>query len=410
LTTVFEDLIRTFVEGTDGYTYGFGNTGHIYRRDADAFWQWSYKDPDGEIKGAEEKPSDDGKVYLYWATNTKLKRKVLPGLSNWNDVEVVAQNLQSVDWHTMKQVGGALMIANKEFLAMVGYDDSYTNEALDLIPGNTAKTLIERNGRVIVGTVRTADPDTGINGAIDAEVPLAQVGDDGDIYFSNMADSIPVKRLPGGGKVNPGGVCNEVEQLNFFEWEQDALSWLDKQSVGNMALFAVYGADTGYGGIYGYGRKNKNKPFVMNLEYQLDADELGAITTVAGTTMVSYQDGTDFGVKAVDSTLKATGEYHSLDLYAPAKRPVNITVWKYAEVFCSPLVNGSSISFYYKMNKTGDWVQAKMESGGTTYNTALGKKGVFLIAAEGEIFECKLVLNSVANQSPEIFRIRIYFD
>ena len=62
------------------------------------------------------------------------------------------------------------------------------------------------------------------------------------------------------------------------------------------------------------------------------------------------------------------------------------------------------------MNKTGDWVQAKMESGGTTYNTALGKKGVFLIAAEGEIFECKLVLNSVANQSPEIFRIRIYFD
>ena len=235
LTTIFEDLIHFLVKCSDGYTYGFGNTGCVYRRDADAFWQRVYKDADGAIKGAEEKPSSTGKLYLYWATDRTLKRKEIPGLSNWNDVETVNNNLESADWHTMKQIGGALKIVNRDKLALVGYDDSYTNEALDLIPGNWAKTVVERDGRAIVGTYKAADPDKGINAAIDSEYPLAQVGDDGEIYFANMSDSMPVKRLPGGGKVNPGGVCNKVQAVEFFEWEETALSWIDKQSVGNMA-------------------------------------------------------------------------------------------------------------------------------------------------------------------------------
>ncbi len=399
LTTVFEDLIRFFVKCSDGYTYGFGNTGCIYRRDSAAFWQRVYKDSDGAIKGAEEMPASGGKTYLGWCTNTKVKRKPIPGLSNFNDVEVVAQNLQSQDWHTMKQVGGATKIANGSFLAMVGYDESFTNEAVDFIPGTIIKTLLERDGRVISSEA---------NAAIDCEYPLAQIGTDGEIVFADGNNSTPVKRFPGGGKVNPGGVCNEIEQVNFFEWEETALSWIAKQSVGNLALFAVYDADEGYGGIYSYGRKNKNKPFALNLDYNLDVDELGAIANVEGTTLVSYRDGTDYGVMARDDTAKATGEYYSLDLKAPTKKPGEITVWDYAEVFCSPLVNGSSIKFYYKINKTGDWIQAKMEGGGTEYSTALGKKAVFLIADEGEIFETKIVLTPVSNSSVEIFRILVF--
>ena len=67
----------------------------------------------------------------------------------------------------MNTAGGALFIANKSWLAMVGYDGSYTNEALDLIPGNDAKTLVERAGRIIIGSARSSDPDRSINGAID---------------------------------------------------------------------------------------------------------------------------------------------------------------------------------------------------------------------------------------------------
>jgi hypothetical protein len=409
LTTVFEGLIRTFVKGSDGYIYGFDNTGCIYRRDGSAFWQRVYKSADGEIKGAEEKPSDSGKTYLYFATDTKLFRKELPGLSNWNDVETVAQNLRSVDWHTMKQVAGSLMICNGEYLGMVGYDDSYTNEALDLIPGNIVKTLVERNGRVIIGTVKKNDPSRGVNGAIDAEVPLAQVGD-GELHFANMSDTMPIKKFPGNGKVNPSGFCNEVEQVNFFEWDQDSLSWIDKQSVGNLALFAVYNAESGKGGIYSYGRKNKNHPMVMNLDYQFDADELGAITNIEGTTLVSYRDGTDFGVKATNPNLKATATYEGLDFRAPVKNPANITTWKYAEVYCDPLVKWTSILFWYRVDKNGLFLQAKMENGSGSFDAPGEKKGVFLIQAEGEIFEPKVTLIPTVNTSPQVHRIRIYFD
>jgi len=310
----------------------------------------------------------------------------------------------------MIEAGGALIIANGPWLAMVGYDGSYTNEALDLIPGNLSKTLVERDGRTIIGTIRASDPDRGINAAIDSEVPLAQIGENGELVFANMSDSMPIKSFPGGGKVNPGGVCNEIDQVNFFEWEQAALSWIDKQSVGNMGLFAVYGAETGRGGIYSYGRTNKNHPFVMNLDYQFDADELGAIASVGGKVLVSYRDGTDFGVKATNPNVKARAIYEGLDLKPPVKKPVNIYNWKYAELWCKPLPTGTSVEFWYKKNKTGSFVQARMEGEWTLFQADNEMKGVFLIGAEGKIFEPRVVLNPSGNVGPEVHRLEIYFD
>ena len=409
LTTTFEDLIRFFVKCSDGYVYGFGDTGHIYRRDADNYWQWVYKDADGAIKGAEEMPKDDGTIYLGWCTDKKVKKKLIPGLDNWNDVEEVATNLDPADWHTMKQVAGATKIANMDKLAMVGYDGSFTNEALDLIPGNIAKTLLDRDGRVIIGTGKKGHLTKGINAAIDAEVPLAQVGNDGKIYFVDMVNSMSSIKFPGGGQVNPGGVTSEVEDINIFDWEETALSWIDKQKIGGMALFAVYGADTGKGGIYSYGRRTKNHPFVLNLEYQIDADELGAIVQVDGVILVSYKDGTDYGVKAVDSTAKAIGIYEGLDFKAPVKKPVNITTWKQAEVFMTPLPVDAYIEFYYKINKTGSFVKAKTADGSTSFTTEGADEAVFNIAAKGKIFEHKIILYPSGNNSPEIFRINTLF-
>lgn len=400
-TTVFEDLIRFFVKCTDGYTYGFGSTGRIYRRDASAYWQKVYLDPDGAIKGAEEKPSDDGIPYLVWATDTKVKKKPIPGVANFSDTVTVAQNLQSTDWHTMKQVGGDCMIANKSLLAMLAYDNSFTNEAVSFVPGNTIKTMVERKGRIISSTA---------NAAIDCEVPLVQVGDDGDIYFADMASNVPVKSFPGGGHVNPGGVTNEVDQVNFFEWEQTALSWLDKQSVGNMSLWGVYGAIAGYNGIYSYGRRNKNHPMTLNLEYALEVDEIGAVVTVDGTTLASYRDGSDFGVKAVDPTTKAQGIWEGLDFKAPVKKPINITKWNTVELFIDPLPSGASLEFWYKMNKTGSFIRAYVADGSTTFSTANAKKAVFRIGEECEIFQPKIIANPTGNSSPIVYRIRTTFE
>lgn len=410
MTSVFRGLIHWFVRCTDGLTYGFDNTGRIYKRTDEGVWAQVYLDPDGKITGAAEWPNQDGTLYLFWATRTSLKRKPIPGLSDWNDVETVGDNLTSNDWHSMREAGGSLVIANAQNLALVGYDGSYTNNALDLIPGNLAKTIVERSGRTIVGTVRAANPTNGVNAAIDAEVPIAQVGNDGELFYADMTSTTPIKRLPGGGQVNPGGIANEVDQAFFFEWEQTALSWIDKQSVGNMALLGVYNADSGKGGVYKYGRKNRNHPLVLNLDYLLDVDEIGAVINVDGTTLISYRDGSSFGVKAVDPDNKAQAIYEGLDFKAPVKKPINITNWKYAEVFCDPLPANCSIQFKYKIDKNGEWLLAQTADGQNSFTVEDANKAVFSIGADGQIFEPQLILNPSGNNTPEIHRLRIYFN
>lgn len=310
----------------------------------------------------------------------------------------------------MAQVGGSVMIANGPALAMSAYDDSYTNEALDLIPGNIAKVVLERNGHAITGTYRAADPNKGVNGMVDTEIPLMQVGDEGDIYYADFSNSIAVKRLPGGGKVNPGGMVNEISQINVFDWEQTALSWIDKQEVGNMALLGVFGATSGRGGIYSFGRKYKNHPFVLNLEYQFDADEIGAVCSVDGKIIFSYRLGSSYGQMAVDSNNKATGVYEGLDFKAPVKKSAEITNWKTAELFMAPLPTGAAVEFWYRIDKVGEFLQAKTADGNLQYTYAGGKKAVFRIGAAGEIFEPRVKVIPINNSTPEVHRTRVFFE
>ena len=94
---------------------------------------------------------------------------------------------------------------------------------------------------------------------------------------------------------------------------------------------------------------------VLTLEHLLYAEELGAVVSVDGTLLVSYRDGTDVGVKAVDSTEKTEAVYEGLDLKARTDKPINITNWKYAEITCKPLPEGCSLKFWYKRNKMGEF-------------------------------------------------------
>lgn len=414
LTTIFADLVKWWVKASDGYTYGFGDAGYIYRVDADLGVTRVYKDANGAIKGAEEKPSSTssgGVKYLQWATDNHIKQKPIPGLNNWNDVTVVTGNLSSADYHTMKQVGGALHVANVSKLALVGYDNSYTSEALNLIPGNIAKTIIERKGRSIIGTYSAGNSAGAVNGAIDLEYPIAQIGDDGELFFNNGIDKVPFKRFQGGGKVNPGGVAPVLDRNSFFEWEETALSWIDKQEIVGMGLFAVYSADSGKGGVFTVGRKNKNHPFVVNLEYQLDADELGAVVQQnANVMMVSYKDGSDYGVKATDVNNKAEGIYEGLDLKAPVKKPINVTTWPMVHLLMKPLPTGTWVEFWYKTDKTGSFVRAKTADNDTKFDIALAKEAVFRVMVKGSIFEPRVLVHPYGNTTPEVYKIIVHFN
>ena len=393
---VITDLINFFVNCNDGNTYAFGDTGKIYKRTSLAVWSLVYTDTDGEITGAAEW-YDATHTWLYWTTATKLNRKEIPGNTSWSDaVHSWKTDLTSATWHTMAQANGSLMICNDKNLAMVGYDSSYTKEALMLRPGIVSKALIEYGNQVLIGggdSVRESwlltweqtalswinknkIPSKTINAIVQAEMVLMSAGDN-ELYYSDMTNNMPVCTLD--GKANPGGVVEK----------------------GGLALFGLFGGS--YSGIWSYGRTKKNESHTLNLENYIDCDEIGAICKIAGQVFVSYQDGANHLVRKVDTATKAVAEYESLDLTFP--KEANCTS---IELLTEKIPAGCTIQVYYDMDKTGVWTQAKM-AGDVATAIADMRHPMFLCSSYGREVNVKIVLTPSGNLSPTVSTIFVNF-
>ncbi len=363
------------VPSTDGNTYFFCHDGKIFRRNAAGVYLMVYRDPSeaGAIIGAVEWYDVNGFTYLLWATPTRLNIKKLlgPAYTNvepWNDVNTAftgtwpKTNLTSTTWHTMGMANGAMMICNGNVMALVGYDLSYTNNALALIPGNTGTSIIERSKYGIIGCKNSTGRDEssffswdsiglhwndkqiikfgGFNSMIDTEVALAQIGTNGQLYISDFNTPIPFRQIRGGGQSNPD---------NFTAYH-------------GMALLGIYNNTNSVNGhlcngVYSIGRINKNAPIILNLEYQLDCDEITSVKTVGTDILIAYKSGNQYGVKKVDFNNKAIGVNQTLDLVASLgtrRYPIplgRMFEWSKVDIQCQPLPAGCGIEVWYKTDK-----------------------------------------------------------
>jgi len=408
---VIVDLIMFIVPCSDGNAYGFGDTGKIYKRTSAGTWSVVYTDSNGEIKGASEWFLSSTLTYLFWATNTRLNCKEIPGNSGWTDVNALATypktNLTAADWHTMTQAVGALHIANKDYLALVGFDGSYSNASLNIFKKNEAKALIERGNYVVVGAPRTDEsPESNllswdatsqdyndkkivteaVNALVDTDLPLAQAGTNGGLYYADLVNIMPIQNIDGGGSCNPGGVTTDS----------------------GVALFGIFGNTLSYNGIWSYGRNKKNQAHTLNYEYVLTCDEIGAVSKVGSTVLMSYKNGASYGVKKVDSTAKATAYYYSLDL-VPPKAPNYMPEWGPVVFTMKALPASCQVEVFYRMDKTGSFVQAKMEGNTSAFTTTNGKEAIFLTGEKGKIAELEIKLTPSANTTPEIYTAEWYF-
>lgn len=427
---IFDARVRFVVTSSDGNSYWFLANGKIYKRTSAGVYSLVYTDADGIITGAEEWVNNNGETGIYWATSTKLRRKPIPGASNWSDVDASAgspaqtypkTNLTSATWHTMKQVNGALVGVNYNTLFLVGFDESYTNNALQMIPGNIGKTLIEEgiNAKIAANRADNSEqcviyvwdgdalnyndkmqlPFKDINALINSEISIAQYGTAGQLYFFGDTSKLPVTAFPGGGQVDPAGV--------------------DLDS--GLALFGVYGNGTGKTGIYTYGRKRKNADFVLNLEYQFDCDEINTVKKIGSVVYFAYKSGSTYGVKKVSTTSKATiAKYQSVDLKAPADLQ-KIATWNLAVLTMAALPSGCSVEVWRRRDKvetgtvaadvTSDgWYRCNTEDGSSSYSTTGGTEAVFSIGDNAKFLELMIVLNCSSNSSPEIFKAQVFFE
>jgi hypothetical protein len=424
---VFVDMPNFFVNGSDGNTYAFGDGGNIYKITSAMVVTKVYTDSDGEITGAYEWGLSSGKSYLFWTTSTKLHCKELPGNTGWSDVDALATfpktTLTAATWHTMCMTVGSLQICNSQYLAMVGYDGSFTNNSLDCMPGNVTKTLIERGGYAVIGLGKKDSsenagllawdttslnwndykkiPAKGINAVLDTTIPIAQVGINGGLYYADLGAVQPIIEIPDGGYCNPGGAIND----------------------GLLGLFGIYGNSAGNNGIYSYGKKKRNQYETLNLEYAMTSTEIGATVTEIGALckmgsdiLVSYRTASTYGVKKVSTTAKAVCQYDSIDLYAPASNFPVIPTWTQVVVETKPLPASTKIELYYRMDKVSAWIKAKLEERDINgayldnFATTNGTEAVFLMGDKGRVCEIRVVATPTANTTPNVLRIQPFFE
>jgi len=420
---------RFSVNSADGNTYLTAGV-NIYRRTSAGVYSLQYTDvvSDGDINGAEEWVNDEGDTFFYYTTNTRLNRKRLLGTGytpgdhddTWDDVNATVNlqtypktNLTTGADHIMEMVNGALLGCNVNTLFMVGYDDSYTNNSVQLTPGTVAITLIESGVIAKIGTNRVDDGDisalyiwdtddqnftdklqlpfSDINAIIETEVGIVQYGTNGNIYFFGDQAGVPITSFPGGGQVAPDGVASHE----------------------GLALLGVYGNGTGKTGIYTYGRKKKNANFVLNLEYQFDCDAIYSVFKIGTDIFFTYKTtGADtYGVKKVDTTTKASvATYQSLDLKAPPELQRQ-PLWSLAVLPMAELPAGCSVEVWRKMDKDDTWLQCNTQDGSLTYSTEGGTEATFQIGDKGRILELQILLNCSGNSSPEVYNgVQVFFE
>ena len=431
-------ITQFFVPASDGTTYCFGSTGSIFAISGDTLdpdWTYVYSDENGGIRGAAEWELDTGVNYLYWATATSVSRKELAGAepardshrAYWTDVTLnLKTTLNNVEWHTMKNASGVLNIANGQSLATVDFAGSFDANKLNIRPGNLIKAIDERDDYSILGSERldkseeghlwswitTATnwvqkkriPVKGVNSIIDAEIRLLQGGDDGELFFSDFVNAVPLHGIPGKGKTDPTGAAIEND----------------------LAVFGIYGSSAAYPGIWSYGRKRKNRPFALNYEYRLASGVTGS--TISTTAAVAIVDGSlitswgttdgsvsEFGVDMVSSTTKATALYEGLEFDGGV--PYLKKIFDTVKVTMTPLVSGTSISVKYRTDKAtsgGDssagagWKYAVLGGGSTTFSDVDETEAIFTIGDSANVYEVGLELNPSSNDSPEILSITTY--
>lgn len=421
---VVTDLILFFVPASNGKLYGFGDAGRIYRKASTTDpWELVYTDPNGKITGAGEYTNNNGsgsyQPYLYWATETTLKRLPLSG--NWStDVQTFGALNGDPSWHTMSIAVGVLMICDGGYLGLVDYEGNFNNRALDLVPGNRSKTLLSQDQTVVIGStkgdkveegwlwtwdkqqpswiLRRMIAEKGVNCLTQGEFIIIQAGINGGVYYWDTTNLLRIKQFPGGGWVNPGAVTN-------FK---------------GLPLLGVTGSDNC--GVYSYGRLNKNDPYALNLEYipshgKLAGTEIGALCMYEDKPFVSWRDGSSCGVDTIDEQNKAPARYEGLVF--DGGEPFTQKEFRYIKLLTKPLPAECSIEAYYRINEQGDWKQAFMEDGEDRFDKEGNTKAVFTIETgdedeeekgKGETYEVALSLNPAGNDTPEIVAAMTYFE
>ena len=410
--TTVTDFCKFAIPCSDGNSYWFGDAGKIYKRTSAGVWSNVYTDTDGEIKGAME--FND---YIYWATDTSLKKIAVGG--DWSSDVTTVGTLDSATYHPMTVQGLYLLIGNATKIATVDDVGTFTAQGtpdvtLAELPSNyQIRTLINFGIDVLIGTT-TSDkytsarifrwdvsspayisdddiPENGLNCFIPVDnYVFTQAGKSGAIYQYTGKDLVLRKRIKG----DYGQGTMEVLPQSYT-------------SFNGLPLFGVSNVSGNpiKQGVYSLGRHDSNYPLALNLEYVISTGdtssiEIGALLVIGTNLLVAWKSGTAYGVDVIDYTTKYASAYYKTLIFDGGQRQLSKDFKNFAFNYQSK-PTGTDITAKYYLN--GGSVQSL-----TTEDDATTMKKWTQTTLTGGFIQLEVHFTTSSNNAPELDEI--YFD
>ena len=398
--TTVTDLIIKFVPVSSTKSYGFGNSGCIYKIENNTVTK-VFTDTNGAILDAEIFYG-----YLYWTTATKLGRCIETS-ANWAaDASKDYKTLTSCSYHPVFVVpkSDLMCIGNDRYVATLSGAGVWNNEALDLFYGWVVKCLNLIKPNLLIGAKDSKKAELSEWDLISESYDPIENWEERDIsaFFKAI-----------------GGTFIFTPEL-LYRYTQGLIDQA-KELPSEVLLGAIdlwkgkflFGCTNG---VYSYHRKNKNYPIALNLEYtpspitianfDTKTVEIGAVLGRDESLLVGWKDGATYGIDNIDPSNKANAVYESLVF--DAGKPFSDKLSRVIKITTKPLPEDCSVKLYYKVNG-GDWTLATRPDGEESFDTLNGTKSIHAIEGQGENYEVRAEIYSHGNDTPEITSITTYF-
>jgi hypothetical protein len=361
--STIDDFVKKILPCSDGNTYLFGSTnGKIWKRtSAGVYSLEATASPGAGSAGIKDAIEDQG--YIYYFMQSRVGRVAVGAPTAWagrNDSWATFTNTDA-DFHPVIKVNLVNYIGDGKYIAQIE-DGTFTANALNIKSPLRAKSLGIYDTELLVGSY-VADninivevfrwntwsvsfsnsdpiPEKGINAFLKTDnFVLVSAGEKGCLYIYNGQQLASPKRINGDWGVGKKATVHSDATANF----------------NNLPLFGVSNVASNpcLQGIYSLGNYDADYAAVLNLEYvisqaKLASIEIGSILVLDDYLLVSWKDGTTYGVDKLDNTAKYDSAYIETRNIQPDRG--NLSKVGKIKVYYRTIPTGTSIEIWKASN------------------------------------------------------------
>lgn len=372
-----DEFVKWQVVSSNGRSYHFSaDSGKIWERDTSGNWTLVHTTTPaaGEAKclGAIEY---DG--YIIWATQSRLHRILATnaeGSAEWTaNVQEDWQTFTNAnaDYHPMVEQNLNLYIGDGNFVS-VWDGSSFTANGLDLTDNLVIKSLGKLGTDLLIGTTvndviskteilrwntwsvsfTSSDSieETSINAFLPADnYVYVSAGRSGNIYVYD-------------------GVKLELFKKIIGDYSPTKTATVHPDAVSNLNGQVLFGVSNVSGnpclqGVYRFGRHSRNYNWILDLPYPISERtagsfvtsgiEIGSVVTIGQKILVSWKNGSSYGVDILDDTEKLSGAYFETRIMRPNR--YSLSTYKQMMISYSSLPTDTNITMSYDKNYTGTY-------------------------------------------------------